>query len=148
METILRVAAVYGVLVVIFRIAGKRTLTEATTFDFVLLLVISEATQQALVRDDYSVTKALVVILTFVAIDVSLSLVKQRWQTAERILDGLPLLIVADGHPLRERMDNERVDEEDVLEAARRLHGLERLEDVKYAVLERSGGISIVPRGR
>jgi uncharacterized membrane protein YcaP (DUF421 family) len=146
MESILRVLAVYAFLLVVFRASGKRTLSEATTFDLVLLLVISEATQQALVQDDYSVTNALVVILTFLAVDVALSLLKQRAPRVERLVDSVPLVILADGRPLRERMERERIDEEDILEQARARHGLERLDQIAYAVLERSGNISIVPK--
>ena len=61
-------------------------------------------------------------------------------------MEGLPLIILEEGRPLRDRMKKERVDEEDILTAAREHHGLERLDQIKYAVLERSGGISIIPK--
>lgn len=57
----------------------------------------------------------------------------------------MPLVIVEDGKPLKDRMDKARVDEDDVLTAARELQGLARMEQIKYAVLKRSGGISIIP---
>ena len=60
-------------------------------------------------------------------------------------VDDVPLIIVEHGRPLKERMDKERIDEDDVLNAARERFGLERLDQIKYAVLERSGGISIIP---
>ena len=146
MDYVLRTAAVYGFLVLVFRIAGKRSLKDATTFDFVLLLVISESTQQALVGEDYSLTTALVVITTFVIIDIALSVLKQRSPRVEKLLDGVPLIIVENGTPLADRMRKTRTDDEDVLEAARELRGLERMDQIKYAVLERSGKISIVPK--
>ena len=146
MEPVLRTVTMYLALLVVFRLSGKRSLSEATTFDFVLLLIISEATQQALLGQDYSITTALLVILTLVAVDIGLSLVKQRSRRIARVLEGVPLVIVDDGELLRGRMAKARVDEEDIMTAARKHHGLERLEDVKYAVLERNGGISIVPR--
>ena len=59
MESIIRAAAVYAILLVLFRIAGRRTLAEASTFDLVLLLIISEATQNALIGQDYSLTSAI-----------------------------------------------------------------------------------------
>ncbi len=58
----------------------------------------------------------------------------------------MPLLLVEDGRPLKKRMDKARVDEEDILASARQSQGLERMDQIKYAVLERSGGISIVPK--
>lgn len=146
METILRALAIYTFLLLIFRISGKRSLAQTTTFDFVLLLVIGEATQQALIGDDYSLTNAMLAIVTLVGLDIGLSLVKERYKRIEKVVDDMPLVIVEHGQTLRERMDKERVDEEDVLAAARKDHGLESIRQIKYAVLERNGGISIVPR--
>jgi uncharacterized membrane protein YcaP (DUF421 family) len=146
MDSVLRAVAIYLSLLVIFRISGKRSLAQITTFDFILLLIISEATQQAMLGNDYSMTNAFVVILSLVGLDIGFSLLKGRLPTLERLLDDLPLVIVEDGRPLRERMDKARVDDSDVLTAARQLQGLERMEQIKYAVLERSGGISIIPK--
>jgi uncharacterized membrane protein YcaP (DUF421 family) len=146
METVLRGAAIYLVLLIVFRIAGKRALSQVTTFDFVLLLIIGEATQQALLGDDYSLSNAILIIITLVGIDIGLALVKERSPRLEQLVDGVPLIIVQDGAPLKERMARARVAENDVLTAARETQGLERMEQIKYAVLERSGGISIIPR--
>jgi membrane protein len=63
----------------------------------------------------------------------------------ERSMEDAPLIVVSDGRPLRERLRRARINESDVLSAARRLQGLERMEQIKYAVLERSGEISIIP---
>ncbi|MFO7168227.1 MAG: DUF421 domain-containing protein [Chloroflexota bacterium] len=146
METVLRGVAIYVVLLVVFRIAGKRTLSQATTFDFVLLLIIGEATQQALLGEDFSVTNAILIIITLIGVDIALAKLKGRSATLEQLIDGVPLVIVEDGRPLKDRMVRARVDEDDVLTAARETQGLERMEQIKYAVLERSGGISIIPR--
>ena len=148
MDSVLRGLTMYVLLLVIFRIAGKRTLSEVTTFDFVLLLIIAEATQQALLGQDYSITNAALLILTLLGTDIALSLIKQRSDRAARLLEGVPLVLVEDGRMLRERMDKVRVDESDVMSAARQLQGLERLEQIKYAVLERNGSITIVPKER
>ncbi len=146
MDSIIRGAVVYLVLLVLFRISGKRSLAQITTFDFVLLLIIAEAIQQAMIDDDNSMTNAFLVILTLLAFNVGFSLLKQRFEFVDRLVDDVPVLIVEDGRPLRDRMDKARVDEKDVLQAARQQEGLERLDQIKYAVLERSGGISVVPK--
>jgi uncharacterized membrane protein YcaP (DUF421 family) len=146
MDSVLRAVAIYVILLVIFRISGKRSLAQITTFDFVLLLIIGEATQQALLGEDFSMTNAFVVIVTLVGVDIGLSLLKGRSKTLERVMDDLPLVIVEDGRPLQARMDKARVDQSDVLTAARELQGLERMDQIKYAVLERNGGISIIPK--
>jgi uncharacterized membrane protein YcaP (DUF421 family) len=146
MESVMRGLIVYGFLLVIFRIAGKRTLSEASTFDLVLLLIISETTQQAMVDDDHSMTTAGILISTLVSAAIALSLLKQSFPAIDTFLEGKPVLLLEDGLPLKERLARERVDEDDILEAARLLQGLESLDQIKYAVLERDGNISIVPK--
>jgi uncharacterized membrane protein YcaP (DUF421 family) len=145
MDSVIRAAAIYLFILVMIRISGKRTLSETTTFDFVLLLLIGEASQQALLGNDFSLTTALTVILTLVALDILVSFVKRGSATIEKWLDGLPLVILENGRLLHDRMKESRVDEGDILEAARKQQGIERLDQIKYAVLERSGGISIIP---
>ena len=78
MDSVLRASAVYFGLLIIMRLAGKRSLAQITTFDFVLLLIIGEATQNALLGQDFSMTNALIVIVTLVGIDIGLSLLKRR----------------------------------------------------------------------
>lgn len=146
MSPALNALAVYGFLLLVFRIAGRRALGQITTFDLVLLLVISEAVQNALVRNDYSLTNAFVLILTLVGLDVGLSLVKGRFRRFDRALEGMPLVIVERGRCLEDLMRRARVGEEEVLAAARKLHGLSRLDQIEFAVLETSGELSIIPR--
>jgi uncharacterized membrane protein YcaP (DUF421 family) len=146
MDAIVRVVVMYAFMLLVFRLAGKRTLGEATIFDFLLLLVISETTQQALLGDDPSLTHSMLAIVTFLTLNIGMSLVKQRSPAIERLLEDAPTLIVRDGQMLEDRMNRARVDREDILEAARRSHGLCRFEEIRHAVLERTGEISIVPR--
>ena len=71
-----------------------------------------------------------------------------RYHALDRILDGLPMVIVEDGRVLKARLNKSLIDEGDVLSAARRLRGLERMDQIKYAVLEANGEISIIPKER
>jgi uncharacterized membrane protein YcaP (DUF421 family) len=146
MDAIVRGLAVYLFLLILFRIAGRRTLGNITNFDFVLLLIISEATQNAMIGNDYSVTNGFLVILTLVGLDIVFSFMKQRFPAMERYVDGLPLILVDQGRPLKDLMNRARVDEQDILASARERHGLERMEQIKYAILETNGMISIVPK--
>lgn len=146
MESVLRAAAIYLVLLVIFRIAGRRALSEITTFDFVMLLIIGEATQQALLGEDFSITNAALVIVSLIAIDVMLSLLERRSPKLARMINGEPIIIVEHGKVLRQRLYKSRVEEADILEAARHSQGLERIDQIKFAVLERNGSISIIPK--
>jgi uncharacterized membrane protein YcaP (DUF421 family) len=145
MDSVFRAAAMYLVLLVVFRIVGKRTLAQITPFDMVLLLIIAESTQQALVGPDYSVVNAVLVIVTLVCIDIGLSHWRRHSRRVEKILDDAPRVLVERGRPLTSRMDREGVDASDIMEAARLHQGLERMDQIKYAVLETNGEISIIP---
>lgn len=146
MNSVIRATAVYLFLLLLFRLAGNRSVAQITAFDFVLLLIISEAIQQALITDDYSITNAFLLVITLVGLDIMMSLWKQRSERIEKILDGVPILVIQDGKMHRKRMDKERVDESDILNSARAHHGLERLDQIKHAIVEASGGITIVPK--
>lgn len=145
MEAIIRAAIIYVFLLVVFRVSGRRTLSEMTMFDFILLMIVSETVQEALIGDDRSLTNAALVIFTLVSVNIALSLLKLYVPVAEKWLDGRPFLIVERGQCLQDRMHKARVDRDDVMEAARKSHGLERLDQIKYAVLERDGQISVIP---
>jgi uncharacterized membrane protein YcaP (DUF421 family) len=145
MDSIVRGLAVYLVLLVLFRITGKRALAQITVFDFVLLLIISEAIQQAMLDSDNSMTNAFLLVVTLLGLDIALSLAKLGVPRLEKLLDDVPLVLVEDGQPLPDRLKKARVDKDDILQAARELQGLERMDQVKYAVLERNGGITIIP---
>jgi len=145
MESVIRGLVVYFFLLVVFRISGKRTISEATSFELVLLLIISETTQQAMVDSDHSITNAFLLIVTLIGTSIVLSVLKHKVPSLERWLEGLPFVLVEGGKMHKDRMGKARIDESDILEAARKLEGLERLEQVKYAVVERGGEITIVP---
>ena len=148
MDSVIRAAAVYLGLLVLFRLAGNRSIGQITAFDFVLLLIISEAIQQAMITSDYSMTNAFLIVVTLIGLDIMMSLWKQRSARFEKILDGVPVLLIENGKMRSDVMKKERVDENDILVAAREMHGLERLDQIKHAIVESSGGISIVPKER
>jgi uncharacterized membrane protein YcaP (DUF421 family) len=148
MDAVLRGLAIYAALLIIFRISGKRTLAQITTFDFVLLLIVSEATQQGLLGDDFSVTNAIVVVATLVSADILMSLVKERSPGFTKLADGVPIVILENGKPIDDRMKRSRVDVSDILASGRESQGIERLDQIKYAVLEQGGSISVIPHRR
>jgi uncharacterized membrane protein YcaP (DUF421 family) len=146
MESVIRGATIYLVLMVIVRLSGRRTLAEMTPFDFVLLLIIAETTQQALLGDDFSIINAVILIVTLFTMDIGLSLWKQRSPLAERLIDGVPTVLISNGEPDQHALERSRIDLADILEAARQQHGLERLEQIKFAIMEVGGNLSIVPK--
>lgn len=146
MGAIVRAFTIYIVLMVMFRLAGKRTLAQTTPFEFVLLLIISETVQQAMVGRDQSLTNGILMPLTLISIAISLSLLKQWSPRLDRWMDGLPVILIESGRMHRDRMDKVRVDEEDILESARELQASERLDQIEFAVLERGGTLTIIPK--
>lgn len=148
MHAILRALFVYFFLWLIFRVSGKRTLSEVTTFDFILLLIIGEATQEALIDQDHSIIGSMILITTLIFTDVSLSFLSYKFKIFERILNNVPLIILVDGKPLKSRMSKARIETDDILEAARINEGLESLDQIKYAILEKDGTISILPKAK
>ncbi|HXK34441.1 MAG TPA: YetF domain-containing protein [Dehalococcoidia bacterium] len=147
MGLVVRAIAIYVILMVLMRASGKRQFSELTAFDAILLLIISEAVQQALLGDeDFSLTAGVILIVTLVSIDILMSHIKQWWTKADLVLEGAPVLLLDDGELIDRAMDRERVDESDILAAARETFGIESLDEIRYAILERTGSISIIPR--
>lgn len=146
MDAVLRAVAIYLVLMLIFRLTGKRSLAQITSFDFIILLIVGEATAQAMLGEDFSITMAALVITTLVLLERLSDLVSFKVPKIGRVLESVPLVIVEDGRPLMDVMAKEQITIEDVLSAARATQGLATMEQIRWAVLETSGGISIVPR--
>ena len=138
-------SAIYLLLLLIFRIAGRRTLAQTTTFDLVLVLIIGETTQQVMVGDDHTVPGAAIAIVTLVSLDMAMGYLKKLFPHFDRLLEGQPILLIRDGKIQHAAMQAHSLDDEDLKEAARLSHGLEDVEEVRQATLERDGQISIVP---
>jgi uncharacterized membrane protein YcaP (DUF421 family) len=146
MDSVLRGAIIYLILLLLFRATGKRTLAQTTPFDLVLLLIISEAVQNALAGTEYSLIHSVLVVGTLIGMSFIFSQLKEHSERMDRLLDDVPLVVLKDGKMLEERCLRARIDEGDILSSARELQGLERLDEIKYAVLETSGVISIIPK--
>jgi len=145
-DAIFRATAIYFFLIVAFRLAGRRTIGQTTTFDLLLLLIVSEAVSEALTNGDQSLGRAITLVVTLLSLNVLMSFAKFCSPTLERLIDGRPVLLIKEGVLQRRAMRLSRVDEEDLLEAARQEQGVASLEEVSEATLERSGHISIVPK--
>ncbi|EGT4252651.1 DUF421 domain-containing protein [Citrobacter amalonaticus] len=145
MEMVLRALAIYLVLLVVFKIVGRRALLQMTSFDLILLLIISEATQQALLGNDFSVTGATLTIITLVMVDMLFGFFKKKINGAESALDGSPVILLDHGVPLTGKMKKVDVSLDDILVAARQNQGITDPAKIKYAILERNGHISVIP---
>ena len=142
-EKILRPVLIYLVLLVIFRVASKRELAQATLFDFLILLLISNVVQNAIIGDDNSVLGAVAGAVMLVVLSAFLNRITANNHKARVLLEGNPVLLVHNGTVHEEAMKREAVTRYDLFSNIRKA-GLVRLDDVGYALLELDGTISII----
>jgi len=147
LETVVRAAFTYGLVVVAFRVVGRRELGRHSTYEIVLLLFVGVAMRQTIVGNDPSLTTAMIGLGTILVIDVVVAELVKLGARAANLIDGPVRELVRDGRPDDEAMRRARVSRQQ-LEAAVRSHGRERLGEVGRAYLERSGRISVVFRDR
>ncbi len=140
-----RTLLVYMFLVVALRVGGKKQLGQLTLFEFVVVLVISDAVQNSMVGENTSLLGGFVAVAVLLSADKVLDAVVAGFPGARRIVEGEPTLLVSDGRPLSQAMRREGVELPELARALRE-HGLERPEDARLVVLEADGTISVVPR--
>ncbi|MGH3355038.1 MAG: DUF421 domain-containing protein [Nocardioidaceae bacterium] len=156
MEEVLQGLAIYVVLLLLCRLAGKRSLRDASISDLLLLIVVGETIQQVLAGRDFSFVIAAVAVVALLAV-VRLSEylgARKQPKAGERdtrptdagAVPGLvgPVVLVDHGELLEEPMARARVTEADILFEARQSEGVDRLDQIRYAVLHQSGGIGVV----
>lgn len=148
MDSVISGTAIYLSVMVFTRITGRRTLAQTTVFDIVLLLLLAEAAQGFLLRDDPSFTNFAIVLATFGVIDVAMSYLKLHSKLAQALIDGAPTVLMRDGKVLEDRLRRTRVSRDDIIEAARMQHGVASWDEIDAAVLETGGGITIIRRQR
>ena len=146
MDIALRTALLYLAVIVILRVMGRRTLAQSTPAELVLILIISETIQQAMIGLDPSLIAALISIVTLVVIDHAIVALKLRYPLIDGLLEGCPHVVVHQGEILSPILKRFNLEEEDILEAARRTRGLSSLAQVKFAVIEKDGSISVIPK--
>lgn len=145
METVLKAFVIYAAIFILTRLSGRRTLSQATPFDVVLVLLIAESAQNALVGSDGSLTNAVLVIGALILIDVVLSYLKIKVPFLSLLIEGAPTILIHEGQARDDAIQRARVSSKDILEAARLTQGMSDLDQIRFAVLETSGAISIIP---
>ncbi|MDP2948931.1 MAG: DUF421 domain-containing protein [Chloroflexota bacterium] len=138
-----RTVIVYLALLLGLRLAGKRELGQMTPFDLVVILLIANAVQNAMVGPDTSVTGGLIAAGVLIVGNYGVAEARVRLPWLRRAVEGSPTLLINDGKLVREHLRREGLDEDDVLMAIRE-HGVAEVKDVRMAVLETDGSISIV----
>lgn len=143
-EKMLRAAVGYAFLLVAFRVLGRRQLGQLTNFDLVVVLVVANTMQNAMIGDDTSLTGGLIGAATVLVLNALVAITVFASRRAERLVDGDPIIIVRDGQLLRSRLRRELITENELVAAARHA-GIEAIADVHLAVLEPNGQISFFP---
>ena len=144
LELVLRSAIVYVVFLVALRLSGKRELGQFTIFDLALVLLASNALQPAITGPDASIAGGVVIVITLFVLNRLVAIGRARSRFLRRYLDYPSTPIARDGHWIEAAIEREELSEED-LDSAVREHGLDSIKDVKLAVLEHDGSISVVP---
>lgn len=134
----------YGWLVFMVRLVGRRPGKQMTPFDFVLVFFMGGVSLTPMVGQDRSFVNAIVIITSIAATHFLIAWLKNRYPAFGRIVDGTPLVLLEKGRWHDETMRKSRIQQEDVMAMARD-NGLERLDQIDYAILERNGEIAIVP---
>jgi uncharacterized membrane protein YcaP (DUF421 family) len=141
----LRTAIVYVCLVVGFRVLGKREAGQLSTLDLVVLLVIANAVQNAMVGENTSLVAGILAALVILLLDLLLHAAADRWEPLRNALDGEPTMLVDHGRILYDSLRHEGISDRE-LAAALRQNQLLSADEALYVFLETSGQISVIPR--
>ena len=143
MDLVLRTTVVVGFVFLLTRVIGRRELSSLEPFDLILLVVIGDLVQQGVTQSDYSLTGATMVIVTVALLTVSTAWLSFRFRRLRPLLEGDPVILVADGRILERNLRRQRMTVEELGAEARQAQ-ISSLDDVRYAVLETDGKVSFV----
>jgi uncharacterized membrane protein YcaP (DUF421 family) len=146
LEIALRTALVYLAILIGLRVAGKREIGQMTVFDLVVLLLIANAVQNAMVGPDTSLLGGVLAAAVLLVMNALVAQLRLRVPGLRRFVEGTPTLLVLHGEVIQEHLRQEGLDQE-TLETALREHGVADVTEVEMAVLEIDGSISVVPAG-
>lgn len=143
MDIVIRAAVAYGFIIFLLRIIGRRELSTLAPSDLVLLVVMGDLVQNGVTQSDQSVTGVFLALSTFALLTVAVSVMTFKSRRVQTFVEGAPLILVQDGKPVEKNLRSERLNIDDVAEQARG-QGIERLEEIKWCVLESSGSMSFI----
>jgi uncharacterized membrane protein YcaP (DUF421 family) len=141
-ELILRGLVVYFALLFLLRITGKRQIGQLSPFDLILLLLISEAVQNAIIADDKSIIGGVIAVVTLIGINYLVGLATFKNKRVETFMEGRPQVIIHEGKIFEDVMNESKLTQQE-LHSALRHQGYFSVQDVKLAILETNGTVSI-----
>lgn len=146
-ELVLRAVVVYAFLLLMLRLTGKRQVGQLAPFDLVLLLILSNAVQNSMNAGDNSLVGGLVSAATLIALNYGTGLATFRSRRIEKLVDGEPEVLIAEGRVFRKALERAQISEQELYSALRQ-SGCTAPDEVKLAMLENNGVISVVPRAK
>ncbi|WP_099560780.1 DUF421 domain-containing protein, partial [Stenotrophomonas maltophilia] len=144
-EFILRAVVVYVVVLGMVRLGGKRALGQITPFDVLLIVLLGNAVQNALLGTDTSLGGGLLLAATLILLNYGVGWLTTRNRRMERLIEGEPTVIARDGRLFEAVLRRELISRADFDAALRQQGGLQ-IEDVQIALLETTGNITIIAR--
>jgi uncharacterized membrane protein YcaP (DUF421 family) len=144
MDIVLRATFAYVFILFLMRVVGRRELSSMEPSDIILLVVIGDLVQNGVTQTDYSLTGIVLAAGTIGLLATLTAFITYRSSRIRNAIEGEPVILVQNGEPIERNLKNERLTQDEVLEQARLTQGVESLDDVKWAVLETSGSISII----
>ena len=145
MDVVIRASIVFLLLFMLLRVVGKRQLGQMTPFEFVGLVVLGDFVQQAVTHNDFSVTAAMLAVVTFAFWSLVFGFITYRWKWSRKWFESQPLVLIRDGEFLDTSRKHDLLPRSEVL-SEMRLAGIENLAQVKWAILEPSGKISFIKK--
>jgi uncharacterized membrane protein YcaP (DUF421 family) len=142
-EKVVRSVVVYVFLLTAFRLVGKRQLGQMTPFDLVVLLIISNVLQNALIGNDNSLGGGLIGATTILALNALVAWLTFRYRPFERLVEHTPTVLVKHGRLIRENLRRERLSLPE-LRAALRRQGVVSIRNLRYVILEEDGRLSVI----
>jgi uncharacterized membrane protein YcaP (DUF421 family) len=143
LDIVLRSAAVYGFMVLAIRFFGKKELSQLSTTDLVFIILISNSVQNAMVGSNSSLAGGLVAALVLFGLNHVLKLIMFRSAKFKALIEDKPIILIHEGTVDQEHLTRTRITH-DELEQAIREHGVQEIADVKLAILEVDGNISVI----
>jgi uncharacterized membrane protein YcaP (DUF421 family) len=145
MDLVLRTIFIFVLILIVTRAVGRRELSSLEPIDLILLVVLGDLVQQGITQSDNSVTGTTVVIVTMAVLVVSTAWLGFRFKRVRSVLEGGPIVVVADGRVLEKNLRRQRMTVEE-LGVEARLQRIGSLDEVRYAVLESNGRVSFLTR--
>ncbi len=144
MDIVIRASVAFGFIFLLTRVVGRRELGSLEPFDLIMLVMLGDLVQQGVTQNDFSVTGLILAAGTVAVLTVLVSWLAWRFKRLCVVLEGEPVILVQHGEVIKRNLDRNRITLKEVAAEARQQQ-VEQIEDIRWAVLETSGQISVIP---